>query len=479
MSRTVSRSVSRAVVRRKKIKTKPTIGRSSHKKTVLPSGLTVVSERHASSRAVSCGLWVGKGTRHERANEAGLAHFVEHLVFKRTHKRSAYEIARDMEAVGGDLNAFTSRENTCFLTHSLAEDVGLSLDILTDLVVNPSFDSGDIKKEKQVVIQEIHMSEDQLEDYIFDEYFERLYPEHPLGKPILGSVESIESMTRSRIVDFHKRQYAVGDLVVSVTGRCDHDEVVDLISKLTEDAPSVAGASGARAHGKAHSGAKNKSLILPPDPKELLARIREERPGVPKPELFRDVVKKPSEQVHILIGHPTLEFRDPLRFEAIVVNAFLGGGMTSRLYQTVREERGLVYTIFSQLTTYSDSGTNMIYAGTEPKKAPQVIELILKELRRLKRDGMTKADIEFFKKQVKGSVLLGADDIENRMNSLAVNEMMFGKYRSVDDVMKDVDAVDFDSVHEFISLKMDIESLGMLLMGPLPEAPTMKWLKSL
>ena len=447
----------------KRRKAKPTIGRSMHKKTVLPSGLTVLTERHPQSRAVSCGMWVDKGTRHERTNEAGLAHFVEHLVFKRTKKRSAYEIARDMEAVGGDLNAFTSRENTCFLTHSLAEDVGLSLDVLTDLVKDPSFDSGDIKKEKQVVIQEIHMSEDQLEDFIFDKYFERLYPEHPLGKPILGTVESIENMSRARIVDFHKRQYAVNELVLSVAGNCDHDEVVGIMSKLTDSMAS----------------SKAKTKVMAPDPKQALAKIREVRQGVPKPELFREVIRKPSEQVHILIGHPTLEFRDPLRFEAIVVNAFLGGGMTSRLYQTVREERGLVYTIFSQLTTYSDSGTNMIYAGTEAKKAPTVIELILKELRRLKRDGMTKADIEFFKKQVKGSVLLGADDIENRMNSLAVNEMMFGKYRSIDDVMRDVEAVDFDSVHEFISLKMDIDSLGMMLMGPMPEGPTTKWLNTL
>lgn len=456
-------------------KSKPTIGRSSFKRTVLDNGITVLTEKHATNRAVSVGVWVDKGTRHESSEEAGLAHFVEHLVFKRTKNRSAYEIARDMEAVGGDLNAFTSRENTCFLTHALAEHVGLSLDVLSDLVCRPSFDATDIKKEKQVVIQEILMSEDQLEDAIFDKFYERIYPDHPLGKPILGTEKSIEEMSRKRIVDFHSRQYGIEHLIVSVAGNVDHDEVV----ALTE--AHMTGETSARPR----KGSVKKGLLRekPKDHVEYaerqLARMRDERPVPPKAVSFREVIKKSSEQVHILIGHPTLEFRDPMRFDAVVVNTMLGGGMTSRLYQTVREERGLVYSVFSSLNTYSDSGTNLIYAGTEPKKAPTVIELILKELKRLKREGMTREEIDFYKRQVKGAILLGADDIENRMNSLAVNEMMFGKYRSVDDVIADVDAVNFDSVHDYIQRKMDIETIGMLLMGPLPEAPTLKWLNSL
>jgi predicted Zn-dependent peptidase len=280
-------------------------------------------------------------------------------------------------------------------------------------------------------------------------------------------------MSRKRILDFHQRQYGIEHLIVSVAGRVEHDEVVELTEKYMGSPKDDRKTKGTSKR------ATKKSADRVEQAERQLARMRDERPVPPKAHGFREVIKKPSEQVHILIGHPTLEFRDPMRFDAVVVNTMLGGGMTSRLYQTVREERGLVYSIFSSLNTYSDSGTNLIYAGTEPKKAPTVIELIMKELKRMKREGMTRDEIEFFKRQVKGSILLGADDIENRMNSLAVNEMMFGKYRSVDDVIADVDAVSFDSVHDYIQRKMDIETIGILLMGPLPEGPTTKWLNSL
>jgi predicted Zn-dependent peptidase len=440
--------------------------RPSFRKLILPNGITVLTERHPSSRSVSCGVWVNKGTRHELAHEAGLAHFIEHLVFKRTKKRSAYQIARDMEAVGGDLNAFTSRENTAFVTHALSEHVGLSLDVLSDLVCNPSFDATDIKKEKQVVIQEIHMSEDQLEDFIFDEYLEMAYPTGTLGKQILGTVKSIEEMKRDTIVDFHRRQYTSKNIVVSVAGNLEHDRVAELVMKHLKP-PKPVPARATPASKKARAAAVGKKGV------EALEDIR------PQIAQFRNVIRKPSEQVHILIGHPTISYVDRLRFDGIIVNALLGGGMTSRLYQSVREDRGLVYSIYSQLMTFADSGMNLIYAGTEAKKAPDVIELILKELRLLKKKGLKKADIEFFKTQVKGSILLGADDVENRMHSLAVNEMMFGRYRPVEDVIKGIESVNSDSIHEFIETKMDIDQLGMLLIGPMPEAPTEKWLKTL
>lgn len=453
-------------------------------RTVLDNGLTVVTEAHPMNRAVSCGLWVERGTRHEQPNEAGLAHFVEHLVFKRTKKRSAYKISRDMEAVGGDLNAYTSRENTAFVTHSLCEHVGLSLDILGDLVCQPLFNESDVEKEKQVVLQEIRMAEDQLEDSIFDKYFELFYPTSALGKPILGSVASIEEMSRRTVVDFHRRQYTAENMIVSVAGNVRHDEVVDLVHKFVKP-PRVrhqgagarpATAAKARSSAAAARAPKPKPKPGPNSPEVLSDSILL---SPPEPARFRDVIRRSSEQVHILIGYPSINFRDPHRFEAMVANTLLGGGMTSRLYQQVREERGLVYSIFSQLTTFADVGMELIYAGTEPKNAPEVIEIVLKELRRLKKNGIRKADLDLFKTQVKGSILLGADDIENRMNSLAVNEMMFGRYRSVDEVVRDVEKVTLDSVHHYIESKFIPEDPSMLLMGSLPEAPTKKWLESL
>ncbi len=427
-------------------------------KTVLPNGLRVLTERHPVSRAVSCGVWINKGTRDEVSKaEAGAAHFIEHLVFKRTKKRSAFEIARDMEAVGGDLNAFTSRESTCYLTHSLHEHVGLSLDVLSDLVCRPKFDPHDIKKEKHVVLQEIHMAEDQLEDNIFDRYFDLVYPNEPIGKPILGTKESIAKMKRDTIIDFHSRHYRAANIVVSVTGKVDHQEVVHLVNKhlkLPED--------------------KKAAVILSEGPvkSDIPAKMPELKP-------FREAVRRPSEQAHVLIGLPTSEFRARLRFEAYIVNTLLGGGMTSRLYQTVREERGLVYSIYSQLVTFVDAGQMLIYAGCEPKEAPVVVELILKEIKKLRRSGISKKELEFFKTQVKGQILLGADDIDTRMNSLAANEMVFGKYRSVDDVIADIERVSPETVEAYIEMYVDPDRMGMLLMGAVPEAPTRKWLESL
>ena len=459
-----------AKTRKKKSSVKASVKPApSFRKLILPNGIKILTEAHPQNRGVACSLWVDRGTRHEGEGEAGLAHFVEHLVFKRTKKRSAYQISRDMEAVGGDLNAYTSRENTAFVTHSLSEHLDLSLDVLSDLVCRPSFDAGDIKKEKQVVLQEIHMAEDQLEDTIFDKFFERFYADSALGKPILGSVASIEAMDRRTIVDFHSRQYTAPNITVSVAGNINHDEVVASVLKHLK--PVKAKPTPAPKMTKAA-----KKVVKEAGTAELLL---DSTGALPSPTYFREVIRKPSEQVHILMGYPSIDFKDQHRIEAIVVNALLGGGMTSRLYQSVREEKGLVYSIFSQLTTFADVGLETIYAGTEAKHAPTVVELMLKELRKLKKSGIKKADLDLFKTQVKGSILLGADDIENRMNSLAVNEMMFGRYRGVDEVVRDIEAVTLDSVHEFIETKFLPAEPSMLLMGALPEAPTEKWLAGL
>ncbi len=457
-----------------------------HRKSVLPNGVAVLTEAHPTSRAVTCGIWVERGTRHELKNEAGLAHFVEHLVFKRTKKRNAYEISRDMEAVGGDLNAFTSRENTAFVTHALSEHAELSIDILADLVCQPVFNTSDVEKEKQVVIQEIHMAEDQLEDIIFDNFFESFYPTSALGKPILGSVASIENMERKTVVDFHRRQYTAENMIVSVAGNISHNEIVDLVGKYLKISKKTAARTTSKAAARATSKIRSavnastpieKPLVPGPNSPEVLSDSV--LLSAPVPARFREVIRRASEQVHILVGYPSINFRDPHRFEAMVANTLLGGGMTSRLYQEVREERGLVYSIFSQLTTFADTGMELIYASTEPKNAPVVIEIILRELRRLKKNGIQRADLDLFKTQVKGSILLGADDIESRMNSLAVNEMMFGRYRSVDEVVRDVEKVTLDSVHDYIESKFLPGDPSMLLMGALPVGPTKKWLETL
>jgi predicted Zn-dependent peptidase len=454
--KTASKATSKSTKKTaRKSLSKPSANEPEFRKVVLPNGIRVLIERHPISRAASCGVWVNKGTRHEMSHEAGLAHFVEHMVFKRTKKRSAYKISRDMEAVGGELNAFTSREYTSFVTHSLKEHVGLSLDVLSDLVCNPLFDPSDIKKEKQVVLQEIQMAEDQLEDNIFDRYFELVYPGSPLGKPILGSVKSIESMKRETILNYHARQFTASNMIVTVTGNVDPDEVLSLVMK----------------HLKPRKGSVAPATRRTPD-------LAPSGDSV-EPVAFREAIQRPSEQAHVLIGLPAADFRSDLRFEGYVVNSLLGGGMTSRLYQTVREDRGLVYSIYSQLVSFADSGVKLIYAGSDPKRSPLVIDLTLREIKKLRRDGIKKSDLDLFKTQVKGQILLGADDIDNRMNSLGVNEMIFGRYRSVEDVIRDVEKVSLDSVHEYIEQYIDMDRMGILVMGAVPPEQTRKWLQTL
>jgi predicted Zn-dependent peptidase len=410
------------------------------KKTTLDNGVRVVTENHVAARGVAVGFWVGCGTRDEEPRLQGVSHFVEHLVFKRTKKRSAYQIARDMEAVGGDLNAFTSRESTCFHTHSLKEHLGLSIDVLSDLVSAASFHKDDFEKEKQVVIQEIHMTDEQLEDSIFDIYFQKAYGNNPLGWQILGTEKTITQMKRADVVDYYEQMYVGSNMIISVAGALEHDQVVKLIEKQFK--PQISS--------------------------QKIDFIQSTRKP-PKLKAFKDFIQKPSEQVHILMGLPASDFSDSMRFESYIVNTLLGGGMTSKLYQSIREERGLAYSIYSHLSTFTDSGLLMIYAGTESKNVKKVVELTEKELKRLQKNGVSRADLDLFKTQVKGQILLGADDVENRMNSLGVNEMVFGEYRSVEKVMNDIDKISLDSIHHYIEKYIDPDQLGLLLMGSFKE----------
>lgn len=417
------------------------------RKTRLPnSGIRVVTETHPQARALSVGIWVETGTRDEQTRDAGISHFVEHMVFKRTKNRTAFQIARELEAVGGEINAYTTREYTCFYTLSLKDHLELSLDVLSDLACRASFDPVDLEKEKQVVLQEIHMAEDNLEDFIFDLYFEKAYAGGPMGWPILGNKASIRGMRRSRVVDYYRRHYSSDRLIVAVAGAVEHDEVVRLVKR------------GLR-------------------PKLRQGSPRERVKGRFRP--FRAVIEKPSEQTHILMGWPATNFKHKLRFEAYIVSTLLAGGMTSKLYQSIREKRGLVYSIYSQLTTFTDSGMLTIYAGAEAKNAKKVVELIIKEVERLRRDGIRASDLELYKTQVIGQILLGSDDVESRMNSVAVNEMVFGAYRPVESVIEAIQAITVKSVNEYIRKYLQPEKMGAMMLGSAPKKVFEPFLKSL
>ena len=408
------------------------MNKAEFSKSVLSNGTVVISERQPSSRAVSAGFWVNTGTRDEPRRLNGIAHFTEHLVFRGSKSRSGFELALALDAVGGELNAYTSRESICFHATALKEDAKLALDVLCDLVCDANFPAEDFDREREVVLQEILMTEDSPEELAFDLFFEEVYSGNALGLPILGTEKSLKATRRTDVLKFYGDHFGGRNLVISLAGSVDHASSVEYLEKRL---------------GRA---------------KNSKSRTRRSRARL-KP--FKKFVSKESEQNQIIVGFETTSYRSPRRFEAFILNALLGGGMTSKLYQSIREKRGLAYSIYSQLTTFTDTGLISVYAGTDPKFSKKVLGLIYAELERLKRRRVSKAELQLYKTQVRGSILLGADDIENRMHSLGVNEMVFGEYRSVDRVIFELDSVTVDSMNSFIEEEVNLDHLAVLVVG--------------
>ncbi len=417
------------------------------KKTTLANGVRVVTENHPNAVAVSVGFFVGKGTRDEASDEAGLAHFVEHMVFKSTKKRNAFEISRDMEEIGGEINAFTSRETTSFVAFGLPEYLERYVDVLSDVVTQPTFTRRDIEMEQDVVIQEIRSSEDMLEDCVFDRHFEYAFKGTSLALPILGTVESIESMTRERVLRFYRRQYVNQNLVIAAAGRVDHDELCEFVEKYLSPL----------------KGSTRSSLPA--------GTVNEAVPA----RAFTKVIKRRAEQAHILIGAKSPGFRDHRRFEAMVLNGILGGGLTSRLYQEIRENRGLAYSVYSQLYSFVDTGTLLMYAATEPMKVPEALAVTLEEMAKLRNKGFRPEELEMVRAQVRASTIIGSDDPESRMQSIGINELVFGRYRPIGEILGEFDRIRAEGVKELAQESFDTETLGITLMGPLPEKPLLEW----
>ena len=399
----------------------------SFRKTQI-DGVRVVSESHPFGRAVAIGFFVDQGSRHEAHHEWGLSHFLEHLAFKGTKKRSAFEIAKSLESLGGDLNAYTTKENTMFHALVLRDHWKIALDVLSDLYMNMDISEKDFEVERSVVLQEMAMSEDQHDEMIFEHYFENCLV-GDLAHPILGRPESLSSFSMKQIRQRYKDVYGRNRLIIAASGPLDHDELVAAVEKSLKNSRR----SPRRAASK---------------PAKHLKR--------------RLCLERPIEQTHVLVGFEAPSFQDALRFEAFVVNTLIGGGMTSRLYQSVREKKGLAYSIGSHLQTFSDLGLITVQASSEPKHVPRILQEILKQLSELR---ITDRELEMIKTQVKGGLLLGADDVENRMTSIAVNEMIFNEYRSVDRVIEEIDAVDVASVRKFLKRFMRPETMGICVLG--------------
>lgn len=402
------------------------------KKTVLDSGLTVVTESHHYQRSVAVGAFIQTGTRDETKPLMGISHFLEHMVFKGTQRRSTFDIARSLESVGGDLNAYTTREYTCYHALSLKENLKLDIDILGDLVCHARFPNREFEKERNVILQEVSMTEENYEELIHDLFFERIYEDDSLGWPILGNEESLSQISRSDVLKYYRERYQPRKIIVAAAGSLDHNEVVEHVEKYFKK-------SKIRTSGR--------------------PRFR------PRFKKIREVVTKKSEQCHILVGFNGLSFVDRERFEAFVLNAWLGGGMSSKLYQSIREKKGLAYTVYSGMTSFSDCGVLTIYAAADTDSLETVINTIKRDLKDVRRKKLNESQVDLFKKQVLGQIVLGADDMENRMTSLGINEMTYGEYVPLEDVVERIDGVSGKGIRDLAQELLDWDRASVMILG--------------
>jgi len=405
------------------------------RRTVLPNGLIVLTERMDHLRSVAMGVWIKSGSRCETPEINGISHFVEHMLFKGTRSRSAQRIAREMDSIGGNLDAFTSKETICFNVKSLSDHVPIALDVLSDMVLNPIFALSDIERERGVILEEIKIDEDNPDVLVHELFTQSFWKGHPLGKPILGTTETVGRLGQKQLFDYHGDRFHGGNMVFSAAGNLDHDQFV---AAVTEKFSALAG--GNTLH-----------ELSAPEPS---ARIT-----------LRN--KKALEQVQICLGVPSPPITDENRYATLILNTVLGGGMSSRLFQTIREERGLAYSIYSDLNPYRDTGNLCVYAGTSANKALEVVDLILREFRNLKQTPVGAEELTRAKDQVKGNILLGLESSNSRMANLARQEMYFHQFFSAEEVIARVDQVDAGHVQTMAQRLFHRDSIAVTLLGRL------------
>jgi predicted Zn-dependent peptidase len=405
-----------------------------YRKSVLPNGIRVLTERMPHVRSVAVGIWLGTGSRREPDNRGGISHLIEHLVFKGTANRSAETIARTMDSVGGQMDAFTTKEHTCFYVQVLDEHLPLAVDLLTDILLHPLFDSEELEREKSVVLQEIKMVEDTPDDIIHDIFAEQVWVGHPLGRPILGTRDRVNGFSRQAVLDHFAEEYVPPTIIVAVAGNVEHERVVDLFARAFEGFQRT-----------------------PMDRTDAPPRLS---PGV-------QIVGKTLEQVHVVMGFPGLSHAAPERYALFVLNDIIGGSMSSRLFQEVRERQGLVYSIHSGAQSYLDTGLLYLYAATDASNFSKMLKSILKELRELKKSGITEDELARARDHLKGSLMLGLESTSSRMNRLAKQEMHFATFLSMDAMLAAIAGVRLEEVQALLGQLLDEEHLALATLGPL------------
>jgi predicted Zn-dependent peptidase len=407
------------------------------RKTVLPNGLLVLTESMPHLRSVSMGAWVGSGARDETAEVNGISHFVEHMVFKGTTSRSAQQIAREVDTIGGNLDAFTGKEMVCFNIRVLDENVPPALEVLSDLVLHPTFTPEDLDREKGVILEEIKMDEDN-PDYLVNEVWtQNFWKGDALGRPILGTAKTVSSFNQPALFDFYAGQFTPQNMVFSAAGNLEHDAFVAQVEKQFS---SLAAGS------------------------EVAAQKMPAPQATPHITLKR---KKALEQVQFCLGVPAPPVNDSRRYVVYLLNTMLGGGMSSRLFQTIREDQGLAYSIFSEMNPFRDTGSLCVYAGTSVDKTRKVLQLTLNELRRLKEETVSDVELKRAKDQLKSNMVIGLESSGSRMANLARQQMYFGRFFGVDEIMEEIEAVTTADVQELAQELFQPEMMALTLLGNL------------
>lgn len=408
----------------------------SIKKTVLDNGVRILTRKLPHVRSVSMGVWVNVGARDESAAENGLSHLIEHMLFKGTTNRSAYQLAKEFDAIGGHTNAFTSMENTCYHASVLDTHFETMVEILSDIFLNSKFDADELENERPVVLSEISMIEDNPEDYIHNLFEENYWGDHPLGRSVLGSRENVTGFDSKKIKKFFKKFYQPGQIIISAAGNVDHNRLVDLI------APAF-------------------SLIK-----------TGEEPGkriTPLPQIHTSINYRDIEQVHICLCNKGLSITHPKRFASSLMNTILGGNMSSRLFQEIREKRGLAYSVYSFSSLNVDTGFLGVYTGVAPDKVDTAVELILNEWTRICDEEISATELSDSKEYSKGNLLLSSESTENHMARLAQNEIHFGRHIPLQETIENINSVTIEEVLGLANQLFKTDRPSLTALGPVKD----------
>jgi len=412
-------------------------GGGVYQKTTLPSGIRVVSECISGIRSISVGVWVDVGSRHESPPESGLSHYIEHMVFKGTKHRSARQIADSLESIGGSLNAFTTRENTCFTARILDEHLPQAMDVLADITCHPTISRTNLIREGMVICEEIKESLDNPADHVHDLFAQTFWGEQPLGQPIMGTIDNIRQMTRRQMLNYKEQHYRSRSVIVAAAGAVSHRK----LERLTRD----------------------------------LFSFPEADPTQPEAAVYRDgqnryVESNDTAQTHLCLGFPGFAYAAPKRMALMVLNTYFGGGMSSVLFQKVREQKGLAYSIYSYPDFYRDSGLFGIYLSTDAARLKQAYEIVLTECRRMKRRKLTSSALDKVKAQIKGHMMLGLESTSNRMHRLGRMELMMERFQPLRETIREIEKVTPGEVSETANLLFDENRLAVTVLGPVDES---------